>query len=95
MMRITPLATRAMAFAKAPVARTNVSFTALRMMSVAAPSVAKVWQLENLAEKRSDWTRAFQKCEKISSDAMQLLSLRLFSPFFCASCRLLFRHPPI
>jgi hypothetical protein len=41
-MRITPLATRAMAFAKAPAARQNVAFTALRMMSVATPSVAKV-----------------------------------------------------
>ena len=51
MMRITPLAARAMAFAKAPVARKNVSFTALRMMSVAAPSVAKVRQHEILWER--------------------------------------------
>ena len=50
MMRITPLATRAMAFATAPAARKNVAFTALRMMSVAAPSSPKVRQLETLAE---------------------------------------------
>jgi len=40
-MRISPLAARALAFAKAPAARKNVSFTAFRMMSVATPSVAK------------------------------------------------------
>lgn len=50
MMRITPLATRAMAFAKAPAARKNVAFTALRMMSAAAPSSPKVRQLESIAE---------------------------------------------
>jgi len=40
-MRFSPLAARAMAFAKAPIARKNASFTALRMMSVAVPSTPK------------------------------------------------------
>ena len=44
MMRITPVASKAFAFARAiPAVRNNaaVSFTALRMMSAAAPSIAK------------------------------------------------------
>ena len=72
MMRITPLATRAMAFAKAPVARKNVSFTALRMMSVAAPSVAKVRELENLVKKHSDRTHDVQKCHYRPLDVISL-----------------------
>lgn len=61
MMRVVPVATKAFAFARSLPANRNVAFTALRMMSSAAPSV-KVWE-----QTKSKFCRSEKKFLKDTS----------------------------